>query len=53
MSDRSSIVVDRDVKEQLDEQKGKWETWSGLLSEAADLLAKHHDPSGPEEDTND
>jgi len=49
---RAIIKVDREVKDQLDEQKGKWETWSGLLSDAADLLDEHHDPSGPE-DTND
>jgi len=52
MTDRTSIVIDRDVKEQLDEQKGKWDQWDELLSDAADLLAEHREPSGPE-DTND
>jgi hypothetical protein len=52
MTDRTSILVDPEVKEQLDEQKGQYDTWDLLLSDAADLLAEHREPSGPE-NTND
>lgn len=48
--DRKIVAMDPDVFDRLKSQKGQYETWNQLLSDAADLLDEHHDPVTPETD---
>jgi hypothetical protein len=42
--DRKIVAMDPEVFQRLKEQKGQYETWNQLLSDAADLLDEHHEP---------